>query len=87
MICVKIDTANLDSIKILNEKYYIFLRIENGIASFSIPSSYRNLDSVSVNMNNNRKEQFYEKGHLLGEYPLSFSYAYLREKKLEHCFQ
>lgn len=87
LICVKIDTANIDSIKIFNKRFYTFLRIEKGIASIVIPSVDSDLDSVAINMQNNRKEQFFVDGQLLKEYLLSFSYAYLNEQDLESCFE
>lgn len=85
IICVDLSHSNTQHYSILNEKHYIFCEINNGIASFVIPKEYESVDSVSINMDNNRLQRYYYKGELLTEYPLSFSYAYLTLEDLQWC--
>lgn len=85
IICVDLSYSNTQYYSILNEKHYIFCKIDNGIASFVIPRIYERVDSVSVNMNNDRLQRYYYKGELLTEYPLSFSYSYLTIEDLQWC--
>ena len=46
-----------------------------------------NIDSVSVNINNNRIKKYFKKGILEAEYPLFFDSAYATEQDLQICEQ
>lgn len=84
--CIDLNYTNMQLYSFLKEKQYIYCRVENNIASIVIPSTYFRTDSVAINMNNNRLEQYYCKGELIAEFPLSLSYAYLKVEDLNKCF-
>ncbi len=87
IVCIQIDYSNVDSILLYNKSLYKYLKIENNIATMVIPVEGYNIDSVSVNINNNRMERYYKKGILETEYPLSLSSAYATEQDLQICSQ
>lgn len=87
IVCIQIDYSNVDSILLYNKSQYQYLKIENNIATMVIPVEDYDIDSVSVNINNNRMKKYYKKGILEEEYPLSFSSAYATEQDLQICSQ
>lgn len=86
VVCVKLDSTSVNSLYIFNNLDGI--RIRNGIATFA--AGYLNpvlgvVDSVSVNMNNNGKVEFYYKVHAREEHPLGFDQMGVKESDLNGC--
>ena len=87
IVCIQIDYANVDSILLYDKNLYQYLKIENNIATMVISVGDYNIDSVSVNINNNRIKKYFKKGILEAEYPLFFDSAYATEQDLQICEQ
>ena len=83
--CIKINYSNTDSLTIYRKSDYIYLKIKNNIATMVLYLSYKDADSVSINMENNRLEKYYKNGKLIAEYPLSLDCAYASDEDLEMC--
>lgn len=86
VVCVKLDSTSVNNLYIFNNLDGI--RIRNGIAAFA--AGYLNpvlgvADSVSVNMNNSGKVEFYYKAHALETRPLGFDLMGVKESDLNTC--
>lgn len=86
VVCVKLDSTSVNSLNIFNNLDGI--RIRNGIATFA--AGYLNpvlgvADSVSVNMHNSGKVEFYYKAHAREERPLGFDPMGIKESDLNAC--
>ncbi len=85
IICVKIDYSNTDSIVLQSKDKFRYLKISDKIATMVIPAELYEIDSVALNIKNNRIERYYKNGILEVEYPLSLNSAYATEKDLQIC--
>lgn len=74
--CIKVHYSNVDSITIFDNNHYTFFRIKNNIATKLLSYNVEEADSVSININNDRKERYFKNGILLEEYPLSLGSGY-----------
>lgn len=83
--CIKVNYSNTDSIIIQNKRDYIYLKIQDSIATFVLNFPCEQADSVSINMENNRVERYYKNGELFVEYPLSLRSAYATDEDLKFC--
>ncbi|MBK5722311.1 hypothetical protein JGH11_15660 [Dysgonomonas sp. Marseille-P4677] len=72
-------------IYIYDTQYYTAIKIKDRIATFVLPYDAYEVDSVAININNNRIEKYFKDGVLLTERPISFESAYIAESDLKTC--
>lgn len=85
IVCIKTNYSNTDSIVLQSNDKFRYLKISDKIATMVIPDELYEVDSVALNINNNRIERYYKNGVLEVEYPLSLNCAYATEKDLQMC--
>ena len=87
IVCIKVDYSNTDSIVLQSDDQYEYLKISNKIATMVIPPEYYEIDSIALNVNNNRTVEYYKDGALVIDYPLSLNCAYVTEEDLKNSCQ
>jgi hypothetical protein len=83
--CIDVAYSNVDSAYIYNTQYYIALKIKNKIATFVLPFTANNADSIAINIGNDRMERYYKDNILILESPIDFDSAYIAEDDLNIC--